>query len=365
MKVTYLTNVPSPYTIDFLNELGKQVDLRVIFERASSSERDASWQDFKFKNFEGKILKGLPIGKDTAFSPQILFRIGRRHKDILIIGNPLTPTGILTILWLKLMRRHYVIISEGGIPGTGKGFKEGLKRLILKNATLYLSGAKLGDDYFKMYGAKSENIVRYPFASFYQADLLSNVPTLEERAQLKKDLRLTQPKMVLFVGRFIPSKGIEVLLKASQGLINVDFVFIGGKATQTYQELVETLQLKHVYFIPFVAKEVLTHYYQAADLFVLPTFIDTYGLVVNEAMSYGLPVITTNQCVAGVELIEEGVNGYLVPVQAVEPLHEAVKSLLENDALRQTMAEKNLEKIKHHTIESMAAVVYQHLTTLK
>ena len=361
--IRYLGNIPAPYTIDFLNELGKQVTLTAVFERARSSERDKSWQNFQFKHFKGRILKGFPTSKDSAFTPHILFHLGRRSKEHLIIGNPLTPTGILAILWLKLWRRPYVIISEGGIPGSGKGFKEGFKRIILKNAALYLSGASLGDQYFLQYGAKETNIVRYPFASFHQKDLIKDVPNKKQKETLKQSLNLKQEKMVLFVGRFIPSKGIEVLLNAVKGLNDIDVVLIGGEATDEYLEIVNTLELDNIHFHPFVSRDTLKTYYQAADLFVLPTFIDTYGLVINEAMSQGLPIITTDHCVAGVELIEEGINGYLVPIKDVNALRVKMQELLANDTLRQTMALNNLQKIQHHTIESMAQSLLKSLTS--
>ena len=104
----------------------------------------------------------------------------------------------------------------------------------------------------------------------------------------------------------------------------------------------------------FKTKEELKCYYQAADLFVFPTREDIWGLVVNEAMANGLPVITTDKCVAGLELIRDGENGYIVPVENVDILAGKITVLLQNDSLRKIMAQKSLEYIKRYTIENMA-----------
>jgi glycosyltransferase involved in cell wall biosynthesis len=104
--------------------------------------------------------------------------------------------------------------------------------------------------------------------------------------------------------------------------------------------------------VGFKKKEELAQYYKAADLLVLPTWSDVWGLVVNEAMAYGLPVVTTDRCVAGVELVENGVNGYIVPVRDGDALAAAINRVLSEDY--RAMGRASLEKIRPYTIENMA-----------
>ena len=85
---------------------------------------------------------------------------------------------------------------------------------------------------------------------------------------------------------------------------------------------------------------------------MLPTWSDVWGLVINEAMAYGLPIVTTDRCVAGVELVENGVNGYIVPARDRDALTEAVNRVLAEDY--RTMGKAYLEKIRPYTIENMA-----------
>lgn len=90
------------------------------------------------------------------------------------------------------------------------------------------------------------------------------------------------------------------------------------------------LKLTNVHFIDFMPKKELADYYRAADIFVLPTREDIWGLVINEAMAYGLPVVTTEKCVAGVEMVCEGHNGYIVPVENTDALKKAILKTLKS-----------------------------------
>lgn len=100
MKILFLTNLPSPYMVDFFNVLGKKCQLTVIFERAFSSERSGRWDKFQFVNFQGVILKGIPTSVDSALSIGI-FKYLNREYDHIIVSNPMTPTSILAMEYMR------------------------------------------------------------------------------------------------------------------------------------------------------------------------------------------------------------------------------------------------------------------------
>ena len=109
-----------------------------------------------------------------------------------------------------------------------------------------------------------------------------------------------------------------------------------------------------------MSAEKLREYYRAADIFAFFTREDIWGLVVNEAMANGLPVVSTDRCIAAVELIRNGENGYVIPTEDVEAMSRAVNSILENPELRNKMAENALQKIREqYTIENMAEEHYR------
>ena len=104
-------------------------------------------------------------------------------------------------------------------------------------------------------------------------------------------------------------------------------------------------------FVEFKKKEQLADYYKAADIFILPTRGDAWGLVINEAMGYGLPILTTDQCIAGVEMVETA--GKIVPVDS--DWGEIIEGMFMNDDL-QYMSNESLKCASRYTIEEMAVV---------
>ena len=112
----------------------------------------------------------------------------------------------------------------------------------------------------------------------------------------------------------------------------------------------------------FKNKEELLKYYKASDLFILPTREDIWGLVVNEAMACGLPAITTDKCVAGLELIKDYENGFIVPTERAEILADCIEKVMSDEQLTASMAMASLRKISTYTIETMAS---QHFNILR
>jgi glycosyltransferase involved in cell wall biosynthesis len=95
---------------------------------------------------------------------------------------------------------------------------------------------------------------------------------------------------------------------------------------------------------------------------VLPTREDIWGLVVNEAMACGLPIITTDRCIAGLELISDGTNGYIVPVEDKKELAKKINAVLSDENKRRAMGIRSLDTINAYTIESM---MDRHINILK
>ncbi|MFD4932118.1 glycosyltransferase family 4 protein [Peribacillus butanolivorans] len=355
MKILWLTNIPSPYRVDFFNELGERCDLTVLFERSNSSERDESWLQYKFVSFKGVIMKGLNIGVDKALTFSFIKYIKKNNYDHIVISNPLTPTGIFAIEYLRINKINYSIESDGAIPNYGKSIKEIIKRHVIKGATRYFSTAEIHDQYYINYGANSGEIVRYPFTSLKKEDVAKKPTDQSLKAKYRDMLGMKEKKIILSVGRFIYTKGYDVLLKAAIGFSKeVGVYIVGGHITDEYIKLKNDLGLDNVYFIDYKNKDELKIFFKAADIFVLPTRSDAWGLVINEAMSFGLPVITTNKCVAGLELIEEGKNGYIVPVEDSKALADRILKLLSNMELIEFVGKKNIKKINDYTIEEMA-----------
>lgn len=127
---------------------------------------------------------------------------------------------------------------------------------------------------------------------------------------------------------------------------------VGGEPTKEYLDLRESFQLKNLHFLGYKNKQELKEIYLAADIFVHPTKEDVWGLVVNEALAYGLPVVTTDRCIAGQELVKDGINGYIVDAGSDGELSKAIENALCN---QERMGIQSLIVIQNYTIENMVA----------
>jgi glycosyltransferase involved in cell wall biosynthesis len=385
MKILWITNIPSPYRIDFFNELGKFCELKVIFEKKYSDERDSLWKVYKIENFKGIFLEGKSINTDTAFCPGIIKEIKHDKYDHIVLTNISSPTGIFAALYMKSKRIPYWIEGDGAFYSQKNGIKSRIKKMVktleIKGAKGYFSTGKSHDEYYLAYGADPNMIFRYPFSSISNTtynnalsltdlelqenrEIFCRADEIEKRAIIRKlaKNRLQIPnttKVILFVGQMIYRKGIDVLLECANKLCNnhedVIFILVGGSCPKSLEDKVNNMPEKYIRFVPFMSHDELQYYYRAADIFLFPTREDIWGLVINEAMTYSLPIVTTDRCGAGNELVCEGLNGYIVKINDIEKTTQKIDDiLLHSDA----MGKESRKIIKEYTIEQMA---YRHL----
>lgn len=355
MKILYLSNIPSPYRVDYFNELGKSCDLTVLFETDVSMERDEEWKRYRFENFEGIVMKGRRVSVDTAFCPGVTGYLKKGAYDIIVVTVLASPTALLAVHSLRRRKIPYFYEGDGGFAGRVKGWKARIKRYIIANAEKCLSTSEEFDRYCMAYGARQENIVRYPFTSVRREELLAVPLTREERHEWKREFGVPEECAVVSVGQFIHRKGFDLLLECTRALPEgVGVYIVGGKPTEEYLALREKYDLKQVHFLEFMPRERLMRFYRAMDIFVLFTREDIWGLVVNEAMANGLPVISTDRCIAALELIEQGENGFLVETENVAQMRDALLRLTGSEELREKMSHRAILRMKSYTIENMA-----------
>lgn len=365
MKVLFITNVPYPYTVDYLSELGKKCDLVALFERSTSSERDSSWANFKFNNCRATIMQGIKIGVESALCFEVIRHIKKEKADIVLISNPCTPTGILEQIYMRIHGISYCIQSEGAFVGKGWGLKERIKKFIMEKAKLYFSTGKCQDEYFLKYGAQKSQIKRFPFTSLKEDEIRTRQLTADEKQLLKKKLGIEEEIVIICVGRFVPGKGIDILLKALPKERNdIRTLIIGGKPTDEYRKICKERQLKQVTFINHISKSELKEYYACGNLFILPTYSDTWGLVIVEAMSNGLPVICTDKCVAACTLIKDGENGFVLPAGDILAFSEKISKVCNNKETLDEMGQNALQNMQHYSLEKMADCVFNGISEL-
>lgn len=354
MKLLYITTVPTPYKVAFFEELGKLCDLTVFFENKEVSYREKGWMITEFHNFHAYFLKGINV-KDKKISFEVCRFINAKKYDKIIVSVYSTITQMIGQEYMRKQKIDYVISSDGGMIKEDSKLAYIIKKHFIESASAWLSTGKVTTEYLTHYGADPARVFVYPFTSISEKDVLVRADTQLKKTEFRTQLGIKYESMVVSVGQFIHRKGFDVLIQAGSKLKNTGIYIIGGSPTNEYLDLCKKCGADNIHFVKFKNRDELSVYYRASDCFVLPTREDIWGLVVNEAMAYGLPVITTNKCVAGLEMIDDGENGRIVSADSIDDLYCAMKSMIDKLSIsREMMSEACLRKAREYTFENMA-----------
>jgi len=352
MKVLFITNIPSPYRIDFYNELSRFVDLTVIFEARRVQGIRFNWNDDNLR------FKAVFLSEGEIQEKKIDFKIFRyirlKEYDYIFATNYSYYTELIALLYMQLRKIPYCLEVDGALMRSESKLKFMLKKQLISKASYYFSPSKESDRFLIHYGADKERINRYEFSSLWKREILAEIIDDVEKSKIKRILGLQNKILILCVSQIIHRKGIDILLDALNGLDNdYQCVLVGEKPDEQYYKFVEDNMNNNIIHLEFKDRDTLRKLYQAADVFVLPTRFDVWGLVINEAMANGVPVITTTGCVAGTELVQDGYNGYLVPTEEPYSLREKISILIENRKKRKQMGRNAIKTIQNYTIEQM------------
>jgi len=182
----------------------------------------------------------------------------------------------------------------------------------------------------------------------------------EREALCRNDLGLP-PRYFVYAGRVTPEKGVFHLLEAYTRLepelrSQVGLVLVGEEAARNeLMQDAEKIYPGTVVFPGFVQRDQLAAFYALAEALVFPTLSDTWGLVVNEAMACGLPIIASDVAGCVADLVQDGKNGYVIPVANVGKLAEAMAAFARDSQLASRMGERSARLIEHFSPESCAA----------
>lgn len=211
-----------------------------------------------------------------------------------------------------------------------------------------------------LYGAAAERIAIVPCG----IDLELFAPMEKEAARHK--LGLTDgERVILFVGRIEPLKGIDILISAAAQL-HEDENFIVLIVGADSREASEVAQLRaqaerlgvdhHISFVGAVEHSRLPLYYNAADVCVVPSYYESFGLVAVESMACGTPVVASR--VGGLtSTVQDGETGYLIPWRCPEPFAERLELLLDNDELRASFGRAGREAVERFRWANVAEAV--------
>ena len=197
---------------------------------------------------------------------------------------------------------------------------------------------------------EKQDIVRMYDASSGKVEIIPagvNLDTFSplDKVHARRELGISESNVLLYVGRIEPLKGIDTMLRAAQLLEcggDLRVLIVGGSpGSDSELERLKTLAGElgigdSVTFSGSIPQSQLPTYYSAADVFVLPSHTESFGLAALEAMACGTPVVVSR--VGGLKtFVDSGETGYLVPRRCPESFAQRIDGLLANSQLKDTM----------------------------
>lgn len=341
---------------NYLYKKGKEKSLDILFVFTHEEG------PIKYLKVPYLITKGIGFGKYKIHLE--LIKIIKKYQPSKIILLPPDPLHLIDnfilffycgiknipyIVWTERWRYKHVTLKDR--------FSDFLYKFLLKKATsILVAGVKSEEWVLKR--VKKNKIIIIPNVSKikYNKEYIKKL-----RDKLIKKYKLKNKKIILYVGRLIKRKGLNYLISAFSNVRDVNSVLIIVGSTDFYKlgeksfelelkKQVKNLGLKEkIIFVGHVNHPDIAAYYSLADIFVYPSVTEKigepWGLALNEAMQFGLPLITTDAVGAAYDLIKNGKNGFIIPEKNTRKLQEKIEELLKNEKLRKKMGEVSLKHI--------------------
>ena len=366
-RLVAITEIIAPYRIPVFNALARRGDvgLHVIF-LAETDPTQRQWLIYKDEiNFSYQVL---PSWRTRVGKHRLLLNWGvssalkKAAPEAILCGGYNYPGSWTALSWARRNRVPFLLWGESNSKDfrSGNPLLEYLKKAFLRGCEGFVVPGKSSLRYLSQYKRPRQPIFTAP--NSVDTELFAQAATKVRRdAAAQRAVRNLPHRFFLFVGRLVPEKGVFDLLQAYYLLppelrLKVGLVFVGDGVARA--ELLERSKAIHpgcVQFDGFTQREELPSYYGLADAFVFPTHTDPWGLVVNEALASGLPVICSSSAGCAEDLVCDHWNGRVIPSGKAEQLALAMQDLADNEELRTSMGKRSAEKIAAYSPEACAA----------
>jgi len=306
-RVLVLWTRISPYMCENWRKLSRytNIDLKIV---AMSTQLDRDFTtfgrdvirdlDIELVPREAPGLEELVISRMETFRPHAIFvagwgvqayrkaLLGRRQPRPMVVMGMDTP-------WLGRPKQYFARL---------------LLVRFLKQVDVVLAAENRSANYARRLGFSSERI----FTRLYSWD--------ESLATRCQEVPKSDRNAFLFVGRYVPEKGLDLLIQAYREYRQLvtdpwDLICCGAGP---FEELLANEP--GITNAGFAQPDALSEHFAKATVFILPSRFEPWGVAIAEAMGCGLPVIVSDQCGAGLDLVEHGVSGFIVPAGAKDAL---------------------------------------------
>lgn len=384
-RLAYLVSHPIQYQVPLLQRLAAhpEILLHVYFMDDQGLARrldpefgvPVQWDIPLLEGYSSTLLANRSPWRaaDTAFRfvhPEILGVLRRERYDALMVHGYAHVTEWLAFWGARRTGTPILLRGESTLLGrrtpavaAGKRFALGA---LLPRIHAALAIGTLNREFYLAYGVPADRIFWVPYAvdnDRFRGDAARWQPS---RAALRTALGLPPDlPVVLYAGKLIARKRSLDLLEAYARIASdhpAAVVLLGeGMERPRLQAAVARLGLPHVVITGFVNLSEIGRYYAVADVLVLPSEHEPWGLVLNEGMCFGLPVVASDAVGAVPDLVHEGDNGFVYPVGDVPALADALRRLLADPALRARMGARSREMVAGFSYDADVAGILEAL----
>jgi len=363
-KVLLVSNVPQPYRVPLFNELDRQlkekgIELKVVFAAAGYKRRKSSI-DFSEMKFGYEVLKSMTVNfgniEKTIFTYSGISGIISKFKPDKIIVSGFSPAA-LKIYLLSFFRKTSYIIWSGAIEFPGRFdsiFRKFERRLLIRRAAAFITYGSKAKDYLVKMGAPAAKV-------FIGINTVDTEFFATETKKIHHSIPAGQQKHLLYVGYLVPRKNIGRLVSIIEELSKTrnDFVLdiLGdGSEKPLLEKMVLEKKLEsRIIFHGFIQKKELPEYFAKGSCFLFQTGFDIWGLVLNEAMAAGVPVLSSVNAGATHDLIVDGETGFAVDFENKEDILNKINLILDNADLADRIRKNASSFIEMHAGIKMSA----------
>lgn len=360
MKVLIVFNHPAPYKVRLFNELAKEIDLTVLFERNKAADRPDIFYNGPDYNFHVVFLKDGYVGKEGSVSRGVKNFIKKHYReyDHIIMNGYSHYAEIMAINYMQKKHIPYILLINGGVIRKRELiFKKRLKSKLVSGASFYLSPSKKSNEYLEYYGADKCKIFNYPYTNLVDTDFIN-------RATNKNNLRnchdLPKDKIIFIsASQFIKRKNNLKLISLFKNRKEILLLVGDGPEKEAYFNYIKKHNMSNVIITSFKPKQDLFELYKASNVFITLSLEDIFGHTTLEALANSIPVISSDKVVSSLEYIKDGINGFIVPLNDDKKIIEAMEKapLLDTTNINST--------IKNNTFKNSANTIIKILKRIK
>ncbi|TAE41567.1 MAG: glycosyltransferase family 1 protein [Runella slithyformis] len=300
--------------------------------RANMGEAQENTYKYNYEVLFNDSLENVSTWQRT----RALFKKMRQYKpDVLNLTGYYDPAQLLLLFYAKILGVKVIISNESNVRDSKRHYlKEKFKQFVLNWADGFFCFGQSSAAYLEQLGVQPRQILTRKAAVVDNERLQLEYELAHVKRNEQKQKLGLKPHNFIFVGRLIAPKNLLLLIQAFNQLPkNHDWglILLGeGDQKADLQQFCEQNKLHQVRFLAGVAWYQVPHYLALADVFVLPSISEPWGLVVNEALVCGLPVVVSENCGCVEDLVKNGKNGFVFDPNQVDELTEKLRFFVEN-----------------------------------